>query len=61
MLCTRMDRSGFTLIETMVGIAILTIIVLGILQILGMQLKVSNTARIDADVSNTVFLVSAVF
>lgn len=51
--------SGFTLVETMVGIAIMTVVVLGVLQILGMQLKVSNTARIDADVSNTVFLINA--
>lgn len=54
------NKRGFTLVETMVGIAIMTVVVLGVLQILGMQLKVSNTARMDADVSNTVFLVNAV-
>ncbi len=60
MLRAQVNHSGFTLLETMVGVAIMTVVVLGVLQILGMQLKVSNTARIDADVSNTVFLVNAV-
>lgn len=55
----RLKNCGFTLVETMVSVAVMTVVVLGVLQILGTQLKVSNTARIDADVSNTVFLVNA--
>ncbi len=55
----RFNRRGFTLVETMVSVAVMTVVILGVLQILGTQLRVSNTARIDADISNTVFLVSS--
>ena len=55
-----LKNSGFTLIETMVSITIMTVVILGVLQILGTQLKFSKMARIDADISNTVFLVNSV-
>lgn len=52
--------NGFSLIETMVAMGIMTVGLLGILQILTMQMKVSNTTKLDSEVANTVFLVNAV-
>ncbi len=54
------NRRGFSLIESMVAMGMMSLGLLAILQVLAMQMKVSNTTKMDSEVANTVFLVNAV-
>lgn len=55
-----LKKNGFSIVETMVAMGIMSVALLGVLQLMTMQMKVSNTTKLDTEVSNIVFLVNSV-